>query len=47
MKSSMTGQDKGDPLIQVTTWVGLTIHFIFTLGSFVKPLSYVNQVVLC
>jgi hypothetical protein len=30
MKSSMTGQDKGDPLIQVTTWVGLTVFILFS-----------------
>jgi len=28
MKLSMTGQEKGDLLIQVTTWTGLTIYFI-------------------
>ena len=26
MKFSMTGQEKGDLLIQVTTWVGLTVY---------------------
>jgi len=25
MKFSMTGQEKGDLLIQVTTWTGLTV----------------------
>jgi hypothetical protein len=28
---TMTGQEKGDLLIQVTTWAGLTV---FTLTSF-------------
>jgi hypothetical protein len=33
MKSSMTGQEKGDILIQVTAWTDLTvyIHYILTL----------------
>jgi hypothetical protein len=26
MKFSMTGQEKGDILIQVTTWAGLTVQ---------------------
>ena len=26
MKCSMTGQEKGDFLIQVTAWEGLTVH---------------------
>jgi len=26
MKFSMTGQEKGDILIQVTTWAGLTVY---------------------
>ena len=26
MQFSMTGQEKGDLLIQVTTWAGLTVH---------------------
>jgi hypothetical protein len=31
MKFSMTGQDKGDLLIEVTLWAGLTVYdFIFT-----------------
>ena len=28
MKYSMTGQEKGDLLIQVTTWAGLTVLII-------------------
>ena len=28
MKFSMTGQEKGDPLIQVTAWAGLTVPTI-------------------
>jgi hypothetical protein len=28
MKFSMTGQEKGDLLIQVTIWAGLTIFYI-------------------
>jgi hypothetical protein len=30
MKFSMTGQDKGDLLIQVTTWAGLTVYTILS-----------------
>jgi hypothetical protein len=26
MRFSMTGQDRGDLLIQVTAWAGLTVH---------------------
>jgi hypothetical protein len=26
MKISITGQEKGDILIQVTAWAGLTVH---------------------
>jgi hypothetical protein len=28
MKFSMTGQEKGDLLIQVTAWAGLTIYLL-------------------
>jgi len=28
MKFSMTGQEKGDLLIQVTTWAGLTVQHL-------------------
>jgi len=31
MKFSMTGQGKGDLLIQVTTWAGLTVYKMFEL----------------
>jgi len=33
MKFSMTGQEKGVLLIQVTTWAGLTVFFLFTVSS--------------
>jgi hypothetical protein len=26
----MTGQEKGDLLIQVTAWTGLTVHYLCT-----------------
>jgi hypothetical protein len=29
MKFSMTGQEKGDLLIQVTAWAGLTVHVLY------------------
>ena len=29
MKFSMTGQEKGDLLIQVTAWAGLTVHVFY------------------
>ena len=28
MKFTMIGQEKGDLLIQVTTWAGLTVYFL-------------------
>jgi hypothetical protein len=28
MKFSMTGQEKGELLIQVTAWAGLTVYYI-------------------
>jgi len=28
MKFSMTGQERGDLLIKVTTWTGLTVHIL-------------------
>jgi hypothetical protein len=28
MKFYITGQEKGDLLIQVTAWTGLTVHFV-------------------
>jgi hypothetical protein len=39
MKFSMTGQEKGDLLIEVTTWAGLTVHIsqtFLTLGDYEK-----------
>ena len=29
MKFSTTGQENGDLLIQVTTWAGLTVQYIY------------------
>jgi hypothetical protein len=29
MKFSVTGQEKGDLLIQVTAWAGLTVHVFY------------------
>jgi hypothetical protein len=29
MKFSMTGQEKGDLLIQVTAWASLTVYYIY------------------
>ena len=35
MKFSIIGQEKGDLLIQVTTWAGLTVHiFVSSLVEF-------------
>ena len=31
MKFSMTGQDKGDLLIEMATWAGLTVYSKITL----------------
>ena len=40
MQFSMTGQEKGDRLIQVTAWAGLTVYtvkeLIFMLTNFIK-----------
>ena len=33
MKFSVTGQDKGDLLIQVTAWAGLTIYIEWMWSS--------------
>ena len=32
MKFSMTGQGKGDLLIQVTVWAGLTVYCVLIQG---------------
>jgi hypothetical protein len=32
MKFSMTGQEKGDLLIQVTSWTGLTVHVLSSVA---------------
>jgi hypothetical protein len=37
MKLSMTGQEKGDLLIQVTAWGGLTVFFFFTAAISNSP----------
>jgi hypothetical protein len=34
MKFSMTGQEKGDLLIQVTAWAGLTVLYQITTFTF-------------
>ena len=36
MKFSMTGQEKGDLLIQVTAWAGLTIYIQSGCGRVVQ-----------
>ena len=33
MKFSMTGQEKGDLLIQVPAWAGLTVYNLFKKGG--------------
>jgi hypothetical protein len=38
MKYSMTGQEKGDCLIEVTVWTGLTLYF-FPLNLRIKYLT--------
>jgi hypothetical protein len=38
MNFSMTGQEKGDLLIQVTTWAGLTVHFLRTKLKFCRSI---------
>jgi hypothetical protein len=50
MKFSITGQEKGDLLIQVTTWAGLTVFVLFLfcvfehiMGMNVKVLSFCKK----
>ena len=41
MKFSMTGQEKGDLLIQVTAWAGLTVFAIKSVWPLLKPSYYI------
>jgi hypothetical protein len=38
----MTGQEKGDCLIEVTTWAGLTVFVFYPESSL-----YNNKVIIC
>ena len=39
MKFSMTGQEKGDFLIEVTVWAGLTVYIYILLYLLYKSLT--------
>ena len=42
MKYSMAGQEKGDILIQVTTWTGLTFNITYRYTNYIRMIRYAN-----
>ena len=47
MKCSMTGQEKGDLLIQVTTWAGLTVFVILKIDHSILEITKLFSIFAC
>ena len=43
MKFSMTGQEKGDLLIQVTAWEGLNVHVVDSIQGYRKTMANLTR----
>ena len=47
MKFSMTGQEKGDLLIQVNEWTGLTVHERGTGSNLIQEVKVKSISLIC